>query len=82
LAADGQEGKFILQLPNGLTKAVVKTLSALRLPTPVIPDIVDYGTLFWYVDSSKAQQELGYSYRSADETIADVVGWLRDSGRV
>jgi len=82
LDAGGQSGKFILQLPNGITKAVIKGLAALRLPTPVIPDIVDYGTLFWYVDCSKAKDELGYTHRSADETIADVVGWLKDSGRV
>lgn len=82
LAADGQAGKFILQLPNGITKAVIKGLAALKLPTPVIPDIVDYGTLFWHVDSTKAQTELGYTFRSADDTIADVVGWLRESGRV
>tara|TARA_B100000575_G_C23013100_1_gene583537 strand:+ start:44 stop:1015 length:972 start_codon:yes stop_codon:yes gene_type:complete len=81
LEAGGQGGKFILQLPNGVIKAVVKSLAALKLPTPVIPDIVDYGTLFWYVDSRKAQDELGYTYRSADETITDVVGWLRESGR-
>jgi len=82
LAAGGQAGKFILQLPNGLTKAVIKTLARLKLPTPVIPDIVDYGTLFWFVDCSKAQKELGYTYRSADETIADVVKWLQDENLV
>jgi dihydroflavonol-4-reductase len=82
LEAGGQSGKFILQLPNGITKAVIKGLAKLRLPTPVIPDIVDYGTLFWYVDCSKAKNELGYTHRSADETIADVVGWLKESGRV
>jgi dihydroflavonol-4-reductase len=81
LKAGGQEGKYILQLPNGITKAVIKGLAKLRLPTPVIPDIVDYGTLFWFVDCSKAEQELGYTYRPADETIADVVGWLIESGR-
>lgn len=81
LKAGGQEGKYILQLPNEITKAVIKGLAKLRLPTPVIPDIVDYGTLFWFVDCSKARQELGYTYRPADETIADVVGWLIESGR-
>ena len=50
LDAGGQAGKFILQLPNGLTKFAIKTLDKLGLPTPVIPDIVDYGTLFWFVD--------------------------------
>jgi dihydroflavonol-4-reductase len=82
LAAGGQAGKYILQLPNGLTKAVIKTLARFKLPTPVIPDIVDYGTLFWFMDCSKAQEELGYTYRSADETIADVVKWLQDEDLV
>ena len=82
LDAGGQSGKFILQLPNGLTKFAVKTLDKLGLPTPVIPDIVDYGTLFWFVDCSKAQEELGYTYRSADDTIADVVKWLIDEEMV
>jgi len=80
LAAGGQK-KFILQLPNGLTKAVIKGLAALKLPTPVIPDLVDYGTLFWFVDCSKAKADLGYTHRSAKETIGDVVKWLQDSGR-
>ena len=80
LKAGGQGGKFILQLPNGLIKGVIKTLAALRLPTPVIPDLVDYGTLFWFVDCSKAKAELGYTYRPADETIQDVVDWLIAEG--
>ena len=80
LKAGGQQGKFILQLPNGLIKGVIKTLAALRLPTPVIPDLVDYGTLFWFVDCSKAESELGYTYRPADETIQDVVDWLIAEG--
>lgn len=80
LKAGGQQGKFILQLPNGLIKGVIKTLAALRLPTPVIPDLVDYGTLFWFVDCSKAKSELGYTYRPADETIQDVVDWLIAEG--
>jgi len=80
LVAGGQGGKRILQLPNSITKAAIKGLAALRLPTPVIPDIVDYGTLFWFVDCSKAKTELGYTHRSADETIADVVNWLIEEG--
>ena len=80
LVAGGQGGKRILQLPNSITKAAIKGLAALRLPTPVIPDIVDYGTLFWFVDCTKAKTELGYTHRSADETIADVVNWLIEEG--
>jgi dihydroflavonol-4-reductase len=81
LAAGGQK-KFILQLPNGVIKAAIKALVALKLPTPVIPDLVDYGTLFWFVDCTKAKRELGYTHRPAKDTIADVVAWLHSSGRV
>jgi dihydroflavonol-4-reductase len=80
LVAGGQKGKFILQMPNMVIKGLIKTLVTLRLPTPVIPDIVDYGTLFWFVDCSKARRELGYIHRSADETIQDVVDWLIAEG--
>ncbi len=80
LRAGGQEGKRIVQLPNSVVKGVVRGLAALRLPTPVIPDLVDYGSLFWFVDCTKARDELGYTFRSADETIQDVVDWLIAEG--
>jgi dihydroflavonol-4-reductase len=81
LEAGGQT-KPILQLPTPLIKGLIRALVALRLPTPVIPDLVDYGTLYWFVDCSKAERELGYRFRPAEQVIADVVGWLRESGRV
>jgi dihydroflavonol-4-reductase len=78
----GGQNKPILQLPTPLIKGLIRALVALRLPTPVIPDLVDYGTLYWFVDCSKAERELGYRFRPAEQAIADVVGWLRESGRV
>ncbi|MHB8874694.1 MAG: NAD-dependent epimerase/dehydratase family protein [Myxococcaceae bacterium] len=74
--------KWVLQLPNWLIKAVVKTLAFLRLPTPVLPDLLDHATLYWWMDSGKSQRELGYRFRGAREAIADVVKWLKESGRV
>ncbi len=74
--------KFVLQLPNGLITAVVKTLAFLRLPTPVLPDLLDYATRFWWMRSTKAQAELGYRFRSGKEAVADVVRWLQETGRV
>ncbi len=73
--------KWVLQLPNWLIKAVVKALAFLRLPTPVLPDLLDYATLYWWMDSAKAQRELDYRFRSAREAVGDVVRWLKASGR-
>lgn len=81
LEAGGQK-KWILQLPNGLVKGVVKGMAKIGLPTPVIPDVLDYATLYWWVDCAKAERELGYTYRPAREVIGDTVRWLRESGRV
>jgi len=81
LQAAGQR-KPVLQLPNGLVKFLIKGLRALRLPTPVIPDVVDYAALFWWVDCSKAERELGYAYRPAKEIINDTVQWLQKTKRV
>ncbi|HEX5035639.1 MAG TPA: NAD-dependent epimerase/dehydratase family protein [bacterium] len=81
LEAAGQK-KPVLHLPNGVVKFLIKGLHALHLPTPVIPDIVDYATLFWWVDCSKAERELGYSYRPAKAVIGDAVRWLKETKRV
>ena len=79
---EGGQKKWILQLPNGLVKGAVKGMARLGLPTPVIPDVLDYATLYWFVDSGKAEEELGYTYRPAREAIGSAVRWLKESGRV
>lgn len=33
----------------------------------------------WFYDSSQAKQELGYAPRPLDETLRDLVAWLRDN---
>ena len=74
--------KPILCLPNGLLKGVVKALERLRLPSPVVPGVLDYATRFSFMDSSKAQRELGYTPRPARQVLAPVIEWLRSSGHV
>lgn len=82
LAAAGKEGKFILQLPNGLTLWAIQTMARLGLPTPVHPDLMAHAVHFFYVDSSKAVDELGYTWTPAPQVIEDVVGWLKSAGHV
>lgn len=74
--------KPILRIPNSLLKGSVKLLATLRLPTPIVPGVLDYATRFTFMDSSKAQRELGYTPRPAREVLTPVVEWLRSSGYV
>ncbi len=74
--------KWVLQLPNGLTLAVIRWLAAVGLPTPVNPDLLAHAVLYWFVDCSKAERDLGYTYRPARETVQDLVDWLKSAGHV
>jgi dihydroflavonol-4-reductase len=44
---------------------------------PVEPSAVQMASYFWYFDSTKAAQELGFSVRDAAETLFDTVGYIR-----
>jgi dihydroflavonol-4-reductase len=72
--------KPIVRLPSSFLVGFVKLLSALRLPTPVEPGVLSFAILYWYMDSSKAQKELGYQSRSVDDILKPAVEWLRDRG--
>jgi len=72
----------VLKVPNGLVKGVVNTMAKIKLPTPVAPEVLDYATRYWFVDSSKAKRELGYRPRSAREAIGSAVAWLFEAGHV
>lgn len=82
LEIGGKAGKTTIKLPTGPTLWLVHRLAGLGLPTPVHPDLLEHGVLWWFVDSSKAARELGYRHRPARETLESVVGWLREAGHV
>ena len=71
--------KPVLVVPAAVLRAIVRLCGLLRLPPPVPPDLVGYACRYWFVDSSKAKRELGYSPRPAPETLASVVGWIRSA---
>jgi dihydroflavonol-4-reductase len=72
--------KPVVVVPAAVLRAVVRICRLLRLPPPLPPDLVGYACRYWFVDSSKAKRELGYSPRPAPETLASVVGWIRSAG--
>lgn len=80
LGGGRHERKVIIRVPSALLLSVVNLLGALRLPTPVEPGVLAFAVLYWYVDSSKAQRELGYTCRSVDDILRPVVEWLRQKG--
>lgn len=82
LELGGQSGKLLVVLPNRLVKALVATLVRLKLPAPVLPELLDYETLYWFMDSSRACNELGFTARPAREVLQPTVDWLYASGYV
>ena len=72
----------VLSVPNGLARLVARVVAALRIPAPFNPHVVPYATRYWFVDSSKAQRELGVRFRSARDTIQSTLEWLSKTGRL
>lgn len=77
-AGGHQVRKPLLRLPSWMLLGVVRLLAAMRLPTPVEPGVLAFAVLYWFVDSSKAEAELGYPRRSPEEILAPAVAWLRE----
>ena len=82
LELGGQSGKTTLKLPTGPTLWLVNTLATLGLPTPVHPDLLAHGVLWWMVDCAKAERELGYTWRPARDTLQSVISWMQKAGHV
>jgi dihydroflavonol-4-reductase len=59
-----------------------RVASRVGLPPPVDPVSVEMAQFFWYVDSSKAQRELGWRPRDPQTTLYETVEDLRTRGVV
>jgi dihydroflavonol-4-reductase len=47
--------------------------------SPIEPASVDMATYFWYFDSAKARNELGFAPREATETFFDTIRYIREN---
>lgn len=74
--------KTILKFPNFIIRAVAAAGKKLHLPLPFNPHVIPYATRYWFMDAGKAQRELGVSFRSARDTLAPTLAWLKESGRI
>jgi dihydroflavonol-4-reductase len=48
-------------------------------PSPVEPSEIEQAEHFWYFDSSKAEQELGFQPRDPQETLQDTIRYTREN---
>lgn len=69
-------------LPNRLIRAITRAATGLHIKLPYNPRVIPYATRYWFVDSSKAQRELGVSFRSARDTLEPTLAWLREAGHI
>lgn len=67
----------VLMVPRSLARLGTKAAVRLGVRLPFNPHVVPYATRYWFVDSSKAQRELGIRFRGARETIAATLDWMR-----
>ena len=74
--------KRIRTAPNWLLRGLAGVASSLPVSLPFEPAIVPYATRYWFMDSGKARRELGVTFRSAEETLAPTLHWLREAGHV
>ena len=72
-----------VSLPSRLAVAGARGLGALyrqwKLAPPVRPEEIEMAEYFWYLDSSKAERELGFSPRDPQETLLDTVNYVREN---
>ena len=47
--------------------------------SPVAPKEVEQAEYFWYFDSAKAKEKLGFAPRDPQETLQDTIGYLREN---
>jgi dihydroflavonol-4-reductase len=70
-----------ISLPPDVNVAGVKLLEKLSswrgAEPPIDSASVEMGEHFWYCDSRKAEEELGFRPRDPQETLADTVRWLK-----
>jgi dihydroflavonol-4-reductase len=74
--------KLVVKVPNRVIKAITAVATRLHIPLPYNSHVIPYATKFWFVSSQKAQRELGVSFRSARDTLAPTLDWLKQTGRI
>ncbi len=70
-----------LNAPPGLLVPSLRLGSRLRLPlVPLDDQELRSSTYWWFSTAAKAREQLGFTTRPFDSTIADTIAWLRADG--
>ena len=72
----------IVSIPKSVIRALARIATKLHLPLPFNAGVVPYATRYWFVDSSKAQRDLGVTFRDARETLRPTIAWLKEAGHL
>ena len=74
--------KRIVKVPNRVIRALTSIANRLRIPLPYNKHVIPYATKYWFMSNAKAKRELGVSFRSARDTLAPTLDWLKQTGRI
>lgn len=73
----------MLKVPKAVAMAGSTFISSIYRnwgkPSPVAPNEVEQAECFWYFDSSKAKEELGFEPRDPQETLNDTISYIREN---
>lgn len=73
----------MLKVPKKLAMAGSSVISSIYKnwgkASPVMPNEVEQAEYFWYFDSTKAEEELGFAPRDPQETLQDTINYLREN---
>jgi dihydroflavonol-4-reductase len=74
-----------VKLPTTVNVAGARLLEKLHgwrgTEAPLDPREVEMGEHYWWIDSRKAREELGFAARDAQETLHDTVRYLNEKFR-
>ncbi|MBP9109695.1 MAG: NAD-dependent epimerase/dehydratase family protein [Pyrinomonadaceae bacterium] len=73
----------MLKVPKKLAMAGSSMISSLYKnwgkQSPVMPNEVEQAEYFWYFDSTKAKEELGFDPRDPQETLQDTIAYIQEN---
>lgn len=72
----------VVTLPTPVIRWVAANAPKLKIPLPFNPQVIPYATRYWYVDNSKAREELGVTFRPAAATLEPTLEWLKQAGHI
>jgi dihydroflavonol-4-reductase len=72
----------VVTLPRPVIRGVAAAGLRFHIPLPFNPRVIPYATRFWYMDSSRARNELGVRFRSARETLVPTLDWLKQEHHI